>query len=33
MVSAKPHIKIEGLIQKMKAVMGSLERGIVAKAY
>ena len=33
LVNAKPHNKIEGLIQKMKAVMGSLDRGTVAKAY
>jgi hypothetical protein len=26
LVNAKPHNKIEGLIQKMKAVMGSLDR-------
>ncbi len=31
-VNAKPHNKIEDLIQKMKAVMGSLDRGTVAKA-
>jgi hypothetical protein len=33
LVNAKPNNKIEGLIQKMKAVMGSLHRGTVAKAY
>jgi hypothetical protein len=33
LVNAKPHNKIEGLIQKMKAVMASLDRGTVAKAY
>ncbi len=33
LVNAKPHKKIEGLIQKMKAVMGSLDRGTVVKAY
>jgi hypothetical protein len=31
--NAKPHNKIEGLIQKMKAVMGSLDMGTDAKAY
>ncbi len=33
LVNAKPHNKIEGLIQKMKSVMASLDRGTVAKAY
>ena len=33
LVNAQPHIKIEGRIQKMKAVIGSLDRGTVAKAY
>ena len=33
LVNAKPQNKIEGLIQKMKAVMGSLDRSTVAKAY
>ena len=33
LVNANPHNKIEGLIQKMKAVMGSLDRSTVAKAY
>ncbi len=31
-VDAKPHNKIEDLIQKMKALVGSLERDTVAKA-
>ena len=31
-VNAQPHDKIEDLIQKMKAVMGSLDRDTVAKA-
>ena len=31
--SAKPRYKIKDLIQKLKVVMGSLERGTVAKAY
>jgi hypothetical protein len=31
-VNAKPHDKIEDLIQRMKAVMGSLDRDTVAKA-
>ncbi len=31
-VNAEPHNKIEGLIQKMKAVMGSLDRDTEAKA-
>jgi hypothetical protein len=31
LVNAKPHNKIEGLIQKMKAVTGSLHRGTVAR--
>ena len=31
--NAKPHNKIEGLIQKMKAVTGSLDMDTVAKAY
>jgi hypothetical protein len=33
LANAKPHNKIEGFIQKMKAVMGSLNRDTVAKAY
>ncbi len=33
LVNAKPHNKIEGLIQKLKVVMGSLDRGTMAKAY
>jgi hypothetical protein len=33
LVNAKPHNKIEGFIQKLKAVMASLDRGTVAKAY
>jgi hypothetical protein len=33
LVNAKHHNKIGGLIQKMKAVMGSLDRGTVAKAF
>jgi hypothetical protein len=32
LVNAKPHNKIEDLIQKMKALVGSLERDTVAKA-
>jgi hypothetical protein len=31
-VNAKPHDKIEDLIPKMKAVMGSLDRDTVVKA-
>jgi hypothetical protein len=31
--NAKPRKKIKDLIQKLKVVMGSLERGSVAKAY
>ncbi len=31
-VKAKPHDKIEDLIQKMKAVMGSFDRDTEAKA-
>jgi hypothetical protein len=33
LANAKPRNKIEGLIQKMKVIMGSLDRGTVAKAY
>jgi hypothetical protein len=32
-VNAKPHYKTEDLIQKMKVLMSSLNRAIVAKAY
>jgi hypothetical protein len=31
-VNAKPHKKIEDLIQMMKAVMGAFDRDTVAKA-
>jgi hypothetical protein len=31
-VNAEPHIKTEDLLQKMKAVMGSLDRDTEAKA-
>ncbi len=31
--NAKPRNKIKDIIQKLKMVMGSLERGTVAKAY
>jgi hypothetical protein len=33
LVNAKTRNKIKDLIQKLKVVMGSLERGTVAKAY
>jgi len=33
LVNAKNPNKIKDLIQKLKVVMGSLERGTVAKAY
>ncbi len=33
LANAKPRNKIEGLIKKMKVMMGSSDKGIVAKAY